>query len=162
MSFYRLFSCLRVALESLQGVGLIAIVVLILASILMRNFFGLGLVWIFEATGFLMVWIVFLGAPRNLIDHGEIRVDTFVQMTGPKVRRGLWLFQKLIVLLVSIVVTYYFFRHAEKFGGLASPTLKIPQIFFYGAVGIGPALAVVVTLWQLVEFFKGNISDEWI
>ncbi|CAN0570603.1 unnamed protein product, partial [Laminaria digitata] len=140
MNFPRLFRGIRVAIESLQGAGLVAIVVLILTSIIMRNFFDLGLVWIFEATGFLMVWIVFLGAPRNLIDHGEIRVDTFVQMMSPRIRRGLWLFQKLIVLLVSIVVTYYFLLHSQKFGSLASPTLKIPQILFYGAVGIGPAL----------------------
>lgn len=162
MKISRLAHALKLGFESIQGVCLVGIVLLILASIIMRNFFNVGLVWVFEATGFLMVWMVFLGAPRNLIDHGEIRVDTLVQMMNARMRGLLWLFQKTVVLLTSIIVVVYFAQHAMRFGGLASPTLKIPQLIFFGAVAIGPFFAVLVTLGHLVQFLKGKFPDEWI
>jgi len=156
----RILVRVRNVLEAVQGVGLVAIVVLILASIFLRNFLNHGLVWIFEVTGLLMVWIVFLGAPRNLIDHGEIRVDSFAQIFGLGVRKLLWLFQKTVVLLTLCALVYYFVGHAGRFGGLSTPTLGIPQIIFYGAVFVGPVIGIAVTIWHFIEFFRGKVSDD--
>ncbi len=150
----------RVAIEYVQGVGLLGIVGLILTAIVLRNFFGIGLVWIFEVTGFLMVWMVFIGAPRNLISNEEIRVDTFTTMLGVGPRRVLWLLQKLVILATSVILTYFFILHVQRFGGLASPTLHIPHTVFYAAIAVGPFVSILVTLWHLYEFVTGRLPDE--
>ena len=156
----RAFDWLKVVVETIQGIGLLAIVGLVLASIVLRNFFGVGLVWIFEATGFLMVTMVFLGAPRNLLDDTEIKVDTFVDPMPVAIKKGIFVVQRLVILLTSIAFVYFFVLHATRFGRLSSPILKIPHTIFYGAVAIGPFFAILVTLRHLILMSVGRFDNE--
>ena len=163
MRLPRLVSWLRNLLETIQGIALVGIVLLVLLTIILRNFFDHGLVWVFEATGLLMVYLVFLGAPRNLIDNTEIRVDFLSQMVGPRLRKLLWVGQKLVVLAVSVVICVYFYQHMQtSFSRLATPILGIPRLVEFGAVFIGPLLAALVTVWHLIRFARGRIPDEWL
>jgi len=156
----RAFHWLKVGIEVVQGWCLVAIVGLVLSSIVLRNFFDIGLVWIFEATGFFMVVMVFLGAPRNLIDNTEINVTTFVEPLPKQLKLVLWCFHRTVVLLTSFVFVYFFVIHASQFGRLSSPALGIPNVIFYASVAIGPAISVVVALWRFAELFKGRVDYE--
>lgn len=152
---------LEAVFEFVQGFSLIGIVLFILSTIVLRNVFGFGLVWVFEATGVLMVYLVFLGAPRNLLDNTEIRVDVVNQMMPLGLRKVFWIAQKLLILTVSVVICAAFFRHMQGFGQLGTPILGIPKTVEFAAVFIGPLMAAVVTVWHLVLFVKGEISDGW-
>lgn len=143
-----------------QGIALVGIIVLILASIILRNFFDYGLVWVFEATGFLMVSLVFLGVPKNLYNDDDIAVDFLTSRTGTFLRRCAFYFSKMITLAVSFTLVYFLYLHSLKFGQLRTPTLEIPHWFFYCSVLIGPGLAVVIVLWQFTRGSRIGVDHD--
>lgn len=145
----RLLSALARIIGIIQGLALIGIVTLILSSIILRNFFDYGLVWVFEATGFLMVTLVFLGAAKNLQFNDDITVDFVTVRLGKPMRIVAWYFRKIIILVVSVLIVYHLYQHNVRFGHLRTPTLEMSHWVFYGAVLVGPGLAVLIVLWQL-------------
>lgn len=156
----RWFEALATTIGVVQGIALCAIVLLILLTIVLRNFFDVGLVWVFEAAGFLMVTLVFLGIPKNLVRNEDITVDFVTSRLGRHARTGLWLLGRFIILGVSVVFVTYLIEHSARFGRLATPTLEIPHRLFYFSVLAGPLLAVFVTCWHLLLFLrKGRGRD---
>jgi len=152
----RAFSILSRGIGILQGFALGGIVALILMSIILRNFFDFGLVWVFEASGFLMVTLVFLGVPKNLYLREDIAVDFVTARVGKGLQRIAWFFRKVIILAVSGIFVYFLWRHNLKFGQLRTPTLEIPHWLFYASVLIGPALAILISLWQISLGLRGK------
>lgn len=145
----RLFFALARIIGIVQGLALIGIVTLILSSIILRNFFDYGLVWVFEATGFLMVTLVFLGVAKNLYFNDDIAVDFVTARVGRRLQIVAWYFRKILILVVSALIVYHLIQHNLRFGHLRTPTLEMSHWFFYGAVIVGPGLAVLIVLWHL-------------
>lgn len=152
----RIVSAVRSVIEAVQGLALIGIVSLILCSIILRNFFNFGLIWVFEVAGLLMVTMVFLGAPKNLIDDSEIRVNIIENVIPKWASTVLKLFGLLLILAVSAIFAYFTGERLIESGHLLSPTLQIPHLFFYSSVFIGPFIAIFITLWRLVVFFRAR------
>ncbi|MEM9224534.1 MAG: TRAP transporter small permease subunit [Pseudomonadota bacterium] len=148
-----------ILLGVIQGFALVGIVTLILTSVVLRNVFSFGLVWVFEAAGFLMVVLVFVGIPKNIIQKNDINVDFFTLMLPRTLQWLLAVFAMLIVLSVLIVFAFELFPHLQRFGGLATPTLKIPHWLYYGAVFVGPVIALPIVLWQLYELVFRGAND---
>lgn len=151
-----LFSKMSTAIGLVQGLALCGIIGLILMSIILRNFFDYGIVWVFEVSGFLMVSLVFLGVPKNLFHNEDIAVDFVTSKVGPAAFKLAWYLKKLIILAVSIIFVWYLAEHSQRFGQLKTPTLEIPHQIFYMSVFIGPLLAIFVVSWQLAVAIRGG------
>lgn len=156
----RVFDAMARAIGVAQGTALIGIVLLILMSVMLRNFFDFGLVWVFEAAGFLMVTMVFLGAAKNAHEDTDVRVDVVTSRVSLPIRKALWLLRTSIVLCVSALLSWTLFAHFRRALWLATPTLEIPYPVFYFAVIVGPGLAALVAAAQLVSFLRGGIPDD--
>lgn len=145
----RIFSKMSAVIGVIQGIALGGIIVCILMSIILRNFFDFGLVWVFEASGFLMVSLVFLGVPKNLYQKEDIAVDFVTARLSRGLQKVAWYFRKGVILSVAFIFVYFLYHHNLRFGQLRSPTLEIPHWVFYASVLIGPALAILVAVWHL-------------
>ncbi|CAN0580410.1 unnamed protein product, partial [Laminaria digitata] len=77
------------AIVTAQSLALLGMMGLVLYNIIARNFFNTSLISIFEITGFLMVFLIFLGAPRSLILNNEIRVDFLAHFLPDSARKVL-------------------------------------------------------------------------
>ena len=141
----------RVAIEYVQGVGLLGIVGLILTAIVLRNFFGIGLVWIFEVTGFLMVWMVFIGASSALSTHQHIRIDIVLRLLPPRYELAASIVAVLTCLAVFWVTIHYGLKYARTTWGDLTPMMGVTFGFYTLALPVTSICAALHVIRACVD-----------
>ncbi|HVO88588.1 MAG TPA: TRAP transporter small permease subunit [Casimicrobiaceae bacterium] len=125
------------------AICVIAMLVILLASIVLRELFALPLVWANEVSIALFVWTVFLGAGVATAENAHIRFDIVASRLPLAGRRTLGLlvtYGGLVLLvgfwLTSIYVTYVY--RDQRF-----TTIVASAAWQWAAVPAGTLLAIV-------------------
>jgi TRAP-type C4-dicarboxylate transport system permease small subunit len=75
------------------------------ANLLVRNFYGRGIIWVWPWTGTLLIWSVFLAFYVLYRRRLDITVEYFIDMMPPSARRATRLFIDLCgVLMMGLIV----------------------------------------------------------
>ncbi|MFA5488229.1 MAG: TRAP transporter small permease [Candidimonas sp.] len=165
----RALDALYNAAGAVAGLGLIALLLAVVASILGRQFGALNIIGIDAYAGYAMATCGFLGMAYTLREGGHIRVVMLLQALGTGQRRR-WV--ELPALAISVVLVgllcYYSIEQAwESYQYMdisinndATP-LWIPQI----AMAVGNTIFFVATVDQCIQallhgrFWDGSIDD---
>lgn len=112
-------------------------------------------IWILQFTEYALLWITFLGAPWVLRMDGHVRIDTFVMMFRPGVRRALNLLVALAGTSVCLVIVWF---GAEKTldlyrrGIMDVKGISVPEYPLFVIIPLGSAL--------LALQFGKNVFDQ--
>ena len=112
-------------------------------------------IWILQFTEYALLWITFLGAPWVLRIDGHVRIDTFVMMFRPGVRRALNLLVALAGTSVCLVIVWF---GAEKTldlyrrGIMDVKGISVPEYPLFVIIPLGSAL--------LALQFGKNVFDQ--
>ena len=90
----------------LLGTGLLLSVLLICANAFGRYVLHAPIIWAEEVLGYVLVWVVYLGAVEVTRDGGHLSMDLITQSLNPRWRRLVELFRNLVFLAVCALVTY--------------------------------------------------------
>ena len=132
----------------LMSLGLLT--ALVVAQVICRDAFDMGLPWADELARFCGVALVFLSLPRLLIDHGHIAVDLIPNALGPGKRAILMRINELLMVVfcgIMLVGLYKFLLRAGKF---STPAMGIPNWIYYLPAVLGIALFTLVALRRLL------------
>lgn len=136
-------ACLIIA-----ALALLAIVAINGANVIGRYAFGSPFSWAEELMLFLMVLVVFAGAPAIAWRNMHIRIDAIVDRAGPRLRRALGITTAAISVGILAVVTvagfdivFTLYQFDQRSDALHLP-VWIPQAFLTG----GLALTAVMTI----------------
>lgn len=137
------YDAVRRIYKFIGALSVIGIIVIVIASIVLRELFGIPLVWANEAAITLFVWTVFVGGGMAFADNAHIRF-TIVTDRLPRAGRrtadllvtyvGMVLFVGLFV--TSIYLTYLF--RDQRF-----TTLPISAAWQWAALPTGLFLAIM-------------------
>jgi TRAP-type C4-dicarboxylate transport system permease small subunit len=86
------------------AIMVVALALLILAQIAATSLLGRGMEFAFEYGTYLLVLIVFAGAPHAMRTGGHIRVSLILNKTGPRVRRALEIACTAIALAIAVYI----------------------------------------------------------
>lgn len=141
----------RAAVETLSGLLLGAIVVIILVQVIARYVLEVAISWPEESARYALVWLTFIGAAAAAARASEITVDSLTEMAPRLVRRGLHL-----LAAVGGLVAFGFLIWASLplFGFPArtlSPATRISMGWVYLALPVGAALAVLFLAARVVR-----------
>ncbi|MBB5044908.1 TRAP transporter small permease [Shinella fusca] len=138
------------------GILLLAMMsILIVAQVLGRNLFDLGMPWADELSRFCGVALVFLGVPLLALRGSHVAVDMVPTMLPPAGRRACALIVEIMVLAfgaISVWSIYAFLSRAWKF---ATPTLGIPNWVYYTPAAIALALLTIITVSRIAALLRG-------
>jgi TRAP-type C4-dicarboxylate transport system permease small subunit len=138
------------------GILLLAMMsILIVAQVLGRNLFDLGMPWADELSRFCGVALVFLGVPLLALRGSHVAVDMVPTMLPPAGRRACALIVEIMVLAfgaISVWSIYGFLSRAWKF---ATPTLGIPNWVYYTPAAIALALLTIITVARIAALLRG-------
>jgi TRAP-type C4-dicarboxylate transport system permease small subunit len=138
------------------GILLLAMMsILIVAQVLGRNLFDLGMPWADELSRFCGVALVFLGVPLLALRGSHVAVDMVPTMLPPAGRRACALIVEIMVLAfgaISVWSIYAFLSRAWKF---ATPTLGIPNWVYYTPAAIALALLTIITVARIAALLRG-------
>ena len=130
--------------------------ILIVAQVVGRNLFDVGMPWADELSRFSGVALVFLCVPILALRGQHVSVDMVPAMLSPAGRRACAVIAEAMVLAFaafSLWGLYAFLGRAWKF---ATPTLGIPNWVYYTPAVIGFALLATIAAVRLSVLLRGG------
>ncbi len=115
---------------------LVAAAVIITEAVLVRKIFGMSTIWQIEASVFLLIFTVFVGAAFVQQNEHHLNVDLVIIRFSPKVREYILIGVSVFTCGLTAVIAYYAWpmwwealvngEHSESLWG---PPLWIPYLF---------------------------------
>lgn len=135
-----------VLLRAYRVVGallIISLILAILASITLRELFGVALVWANEVAITLFVWAVFVGAGIAFAENAHIRFTILVDRLPPRGQRVLALLVTYVgvVLLVGLWVTSLYLAYLNR--DQRFTTIPVSAAWEWSSVPFGLTLAIL-------------------
>jgi TRAP-type transport system small permease protein len=133
-SFGRAVDRLTEALLRLGAVAaeamLVVLVGVVFAEVVARSFLGFSIELVEEASGYLLVGIIFLGLGQSIVSGALLRVDFIINALGERARTGLdraYAAVGVVVLLIYLREAILLVLSSYQRGTLSSTDLPIPQ-----------------------------------
>jgi len=115
-----------------------------------RYLFGKSFFWAEELSRFTMIWIVFLGASVAVSQKAHTRIDFFINLLPPGIRRLIGIFDTVACMTFMLVVSYYSIGIVKISMRNLSTGLRVPLGFIYIAL---PVAGVLMTLYFLLQIY---------
>ncbi len=93
-------------LAYVSGVVLVFIMLAVTTDVSSRKLLGAPIQWVDDLSGYLMLFIGFLGCAWLLKKEGHVSVDVVIQRLSPKTQAGFHTIISLIVAAMCLVMTY--------------------------------------------------------
>lgn len=138
---------------------LIAITGLVAAQVVARNVFAQGLPWSDELARFCGIAMVYLTIP-HLLDKGQHIAVGFLPESLSGGRRTLVLMAaELSVVAFGALTLYGFYAFLERAAKFTTPSLAMPNLFFYMPALVGLALLTLLALARTIGLLRGPGSS---
>lgn len=146
----------------MQGVELLAVIILLLLSgivilqIVLRNFFNTGFVWVEELSRFLLLSMVLISAPVVFFKGEHVKFDLLSRKL-PAVQRRIHTMG--IIVLIVFFYCCYIVSHLmlmKNSGNVLSPSLNIPNKYFFLAGLLGAIIAIAAGIDRLISMLRGK------
>lgn len=152
------------ALCKVSVVALVAgIVGVVCAGVFWRYFLNDALSWTEETSKFLMVWLVFAGAPLALHAGANASIDALAEALSHRLRQLLFAVIYIIILTFLGVLIYQGFGFAIKAKAQTTATTNISMMYIFISMPVGAILMVGVALQLFFESIVGIVRlDEGV
>ncbi|UUP18318.1 TRAP transporter small permease subunit [Nitratireductor thuwali] len=146
---------------ALSAVLILVVLVATAVSVFNRYVLGRPVMGIDEATGFLVVAIVMLGAAEALRRGDHIRIDILFAHAGPRTRWWLELWSLAAVISFStllLVASWHTVVFSRTFGAYSTGYLSIPMWIPQSTMIVGAILLIIAALAALLDLIaeRGN------
>lgn len=142
------------ALFDFSALLLLFMTLSITADVFLRYFINKPTIWVNDVSGYMLVWIIFLGASYTLKEGGHVKVDLLYEKASEKTRHILTIIAHLFTLayvgvlsikgLQMVLLSYSHNWHAST---LLGTPLFIPQV----AIPLGGFVLSLQVLALLAE-----------
>lgn len=106
-----------------------------------------------EATTFLMIWMVMMGAAVSMGYDGHIKVDIIAMISPPRVR--LWVKRLAYLILIVFLGYFSYIGYVYVIGnwGMSTPRLSIPYWLLQGSIPFGCSIMLAYGIYYFVRTF---------
>jgi len=143
--------------ESIAGVLLAVVVVIVLIQVFGRYVLQMSLSWPEELARYVLVWLTIFGVAAAAATRSQIVVDTILELVSPRARRvmeGLGALAGLVAVALLVWTSQpLLFGPASR---STSPATGIPSFWIYLAIPIGGALLALFALVELAQIVRGQ------
>ena len=144
--------------ESILGVLLVGMALILMAQILMRVFAKNSLSWAEEIARYFYVWSVFLSIGCTIRMKNILRVDLILEMLPKTIHK----IAELVLDLVNVVLYAFLCKCSisvvqnVQVSGQTSPALEIPMYLIYMIIPVGFALASLRSVQKIYFDLTGK------
>ncbi len=146
--------------SGLAGLLVLALVGITAAAVVARYVLGAPFQWVEEMSGFLMIWIVFLGAIGCEIEDSHLRIDAGTMFLPDAVNR--WLTAIVGVVSVGLLGAMAWLGHELALRAALKKTqiLRISWYWIDIAVTVGAIAIAAVMLVRVWQALRGSGADD--
>lgn len=126
------------------------------AQVVFRVFLNNPLAWSEEASIFLFIWSVFLGAVLVFSHNEHFRVDFIVNLFPPKGQMILKYINWIFVGIFSVILLIFGWRIMLINANRITPALQISQMYVYAVIPLNGLLVLLHLIEQIWNDFTGQ------
>lgn len=152
----KLASCI----ETIGGIAILIMTLIVLLQIVMRYFFNSPLTWSEEIARYIFIYITFLGAGILVYERGHLFVEVLFNKIQGKAKNVLQLILDLIVLIFSLYLLWSSRYSMQYAHGSRSTAVQIPMEYIGLSVMIGAVLMILFSLYHVVTGIKKLTGKE--
>jgi TRAP-type C4-dicarboxylate transport system permease small subunit len=131
----------------LATIGCVLSIALIVSiSVFFRYVLNNSITWSEEIAKYLMVWMVFVGAPVAMVQSRHIAIEMFPNLFRPRIRALIFLIVNLLIVLTMAFWTYRGFTYTV--GGMSqvmSSFDKIPLGVVFASIPFGSCIMMIIS-----------------
>ncbi len=144
----------------LLGTGLLLSVLLICANAFGRYVLHAPIIWAEEVLGYVLVWLVYLGAVEVTRDDGHLSMDLITQSLRPWSRRSIALVNNLVFLAVCALIIYQAMGVISSFD-YYSQIAGLPMNALHTVIPIAFALMFLIVAARCIRIaFMGDADGK--
>ena len=150
LSFLNLIDAIVQPLIKLCKIAVIScvlsIALIVSTSIFFRYVLNNSITWSEEIAKYLMVWMVFVGAPVAMVQSRHIAIEMFPNLFRPRIRALIFLIVNLLIVLTMAFWTYRGFTYTV--GGMSqvmSSFDKIPLGVVFASIPFGSCIMMIIS-----------------
>ena len=150
LSFLNLIDAIVQPLIKLCKIAVIScvlsIALIVSTSIFFRYVLNDSITWSEEIAKYLMVWMVFVGAPVAMVQSRHIAIEMFPNLFRPRIRALIFLIVNLLIVLTMAFWTYRGFTYTV--GGMSqvmSSFDKIPLGVVFASIPFGSCIMMIIS-----------------
>ena len=146
---------------------LVAAAIIVTEGVVVRKILGISTIWQIEASVFLLIFVVFAGAPFVQKNEHHLNVDLVIIHLPPRIREIVLIIVSIISCLMAAVLAWYAWpmwweaavgnHHTESLWG---PPLWIPYFFLPLGMTLLFLQYIVYICDKIVNLKKGAITEE--
>lgn len=144
---------------------LVAAAIIVTEAVVVRKILGISTIWQIEASVFLLIFVVFAGAPFVQKNEHHLNVDLVIIHLSPRTRELLLIVVSIISCLMAAILAWYAWpmwweavvdnQHTESLWG---PPLWIPYFFLPLGMTLLFLQYIVYIRDKIVNLKKGDIT----
>lgn len=143
------------------GLMIVTLMGITVIDVTLRYFFSSPIFGARDVSKLIMLTIVALSVAYSARTGGQVSIELFTGMMGPRIARWTEVFVRLIAIGMLIILTWRLWLsglNASEFGE-ASLALEIPFRPFYFILSLGMLLYAVVLIAEIPLFLLGRTTD---
>lgn len=143
----------------LLGAGLLLSVLLICANAFGRYVLHAPIIWAEEVLGYVLVWVVYLGAVEVTRDDGHLSMDLITHALSARWRRPIAFVGNLVFLAVCALIIYQAIGSISQFS-YYSQIAGLPMNVLHTVIPIAFALMFVIVAARCIRILFMTGADE--
>ncbi|MEN2467356.1 TRAP transporter small permease [Ornithinibacillus sp. FSL M8-0202] len=141
------------------GFLMFLMVSVVTAQVISRYLFNSPLTWTEELARYTFVWVSFLGMAVAIKYGSHIALDMLARKLTGVSRKTLMVFNNMLVLIFSGILTYSGFEFVKLGARQSSPSLSLPMEFVYIVIPISGILLIYFVLSETIQIIR-KAGDE--
>ena len=165
--FVRIIDGLTVLTGWAAALCLVAAALIVTEAVIVRKLLGISTIWQIEASVFLLIFAVFVGAPFVQKNDHHLNVDLVIILLNPRTREITLIVVSIITCILTAILAWYAWpmwwetvinnEHSESLWG---PPLWIPFLFLPLGMTL-LFLQYIVYIWRKIEQLrKGDLKEK--
>lgn len=139
-------------------VGALAVNVFI--GVFFRYVLNDSLAWYEESSKYMMIWLVFSGAPIVLKQRGHIALDVITKRLAPRLQNANYLIVYTIVLFLVCIFVWQGFDLAWRARGQTATTMDLSFFWVYLSIPLGCTIMALISLEFWLSALRGIFRPE--
>jgi len=143
------------------GLMIVSLMGITVIDVTLRYFFSSPIFGARDVSKLIMLTVVALSVAYSARTGGQVSIELFSDMMGPRITRWTEVFVRLIAIVMLIILSWRLWLnglHASEFGE-ASLALEIPFKPFYFILSLGMLLYAVVLIAEIPLLLRGRATN---